>query len=188
MGKDSLPSAVSISLDTDLRTYWLKRAEQHLSDTYAGVRISKFPEDLRTYEHLLWDSCANVVIELGAQFGGSALWFRDRLHAAARYRRITAPRVIAIDADIQPAREALAATDPDGEGIVLLEGDVTDPELPARVRPLVPAGARCMVVEDSGHTYGTTLSALDGFASFVPPGGYFVVEDGCARGFLQRQV
>jgi cephalosporin hydroxylase len=35
------------------------------------------------------------------------------------------------------------------------------------------------VVEDSAHTYDTTLSALTGFARFIAPGGYFVVEDGC---------
>jgi cephalosporin hydroxylase len=36
-----------------------------------------------------------------------------------------------------------------------------------------------MVVEDSLHSRETTLAALRGFAGFVQPGGYFVVEDGC---------
>ncbi len=27
--------------------------------------------------------------------------------------------------------------------------------------------------------YDTTRAALEGFARFVPPGGFFVVEDGC---------
>src|SRR5262249_33557648 len=29
------------------------------------------------------------------------------------------------------------------------------------------------------HMYETTRAALEGFARFVPPGGFFVVEDGC---------
>ena len=37
----------------------------------------------------------------------------------------------------------------------------------------------CFVVEDSAHTYETTLAALGSFARFVPQGGFFVVEDGC---------
>jgi cephalosporin hydroxylase len=35
------------------------------------------------------------------------------------------------------------------------------------------------VVEDSAHVYATTIAALHGFARFVEPGGWFVVEDGC---------
>ncbi len=35
------------------------------------------------------------------------------------------------------------------------------------------------MVEDSAHVAATTAAALAGFARFVPPGGFFVVEDGC---------
>jgi cephalosporin hydroxylase len=180
MGDDAFPPAVAVSLDETLQTYWLDRARQHLADTYAGVRISKFPEDLRTYEHLLWSSRANVVVELGSQLGGAALWFRDRLQTMARYRRITQPLVISIDISILEAQEALAVADPEyAEAIRLVEGDVRDPDLPDRVSRLMPPGACCMVIEDSAHTYDTTSAALKGFASFVPINGYFVVEDGC---------
>jgi cephalosporin hydroxylase len=163
-----------------MRSYWLDRVGQHTQDWYAGVRISKFPEDLRVYEHLLWESRSNVVIELGTQFGGSALWFRDRLMTLANYGRIGDPTVISIDVDLGPAREGLRAADPGWERhIYLMDGDVRDSSLPERVAPLVPAGARCFVVEDTEHVYETTRAALDGFARFVPVGGFFVVEDGC---------
>ena len=179
--EEGLPTPVAISLDGDLRSYWIDRVTQHFSDTYAGVRISKFPEDLRTYEHLLWQSCADVVIELGVQFGGSTLWLRDRLDAMARYGRISGPtRVIGVDLEIAPAREALGRLHgPAMDGITLLEGDVTDPQLAARVQALVPPGARCLVIEDSGHIYDTTRAALELYSHLVPVGGYFVVEDGC---------
>jgi cephalosporin hydroxylase len=163
----------------ELREYWLARAAQHTQDSYAGVPLSKFPEDLRVYEHLLWESAANVVIELGAWCGASALWFRDRLRANASYGRIAEPLVISIDIEIAAARAHIDAVDPAHEGIVLLEGSVTDPALPERVAELVPAGARCLVVEDSAHVYETTYAALEGFHRFVGPGGFFVVEDGC---------
>jgi len=163
-----------------MRTYWLARARQHTEDWYAGVRIAKFPEDLRVYEHLLWQSRANVVIELGASFGGSALWFRDRLRMFAAYGRVSWPRVISIDLDIESARAAISAADPDFEQTIsLIGGDVLDPSLPALVAEQLPADARCFVVEDSAHTYETTAAALNGFARFTPLGGYFVIEDGC---------
>ncbi len=175
-----LPPPVTVDLDETVRDYWLRRAEQHTHDSYAGVRVSKFPEDLRVYEHLIWMTRSNVVIELGAQFGGSALWFRDRLRAAAAYGRIQRGLVIAIDTNISPARETLEAVDPNHEEDILwIEGDVRDPALPERVAAVVPVDGRCLVIEDTAHVYTTTIAALRGFARFVPVGGFFVVEDGC---------
>jgi cephalosporin hydroxylase len=177
---EALPPPVSIDLTQDLRSYWLQRAAQHTSDWYAGVPMSKFPEDLRVYEHLLWASRANVVVELGTQFGGSALWFRDRLQTLEHYGRVGQTRVISIDVSVSAAREALSAADPGYvEKIMLIEADVQDPTLPDQVARHIPPQARCLVVEDSAHVYDTTWAALTGFARFVPAGGYFVVEDGC---------
>ena len=81
--QQSPPPAVRAQLEAPLRDYWLDRVRQHMQDSYLGVPLVKFPEDLRVYEHLLWRSRTNVVIELGTFRGGSALWFRDRLRTLA---------------------------------------------------------------------------------------------------------
>ena len=110
-----------------LLEYWRGLAlAQHTSDTYAGVALAKFPEDLRVYEHLLWLQAPDTVIEVGTQFGGSALWFRDRLRILQSYGRIEcAPLVVTIDTDQARARRALRAADPRyEEQITLVEGDV----------------------------------------------------------------
>ena len=175
-----LPPPVEIALGEPVREYWLRRAIQHTSDRYAGIPMSKFPEDLRVYEHILWSMRPSVVIELGTDFGGSALWFRDRLAALRRYGGSDVVQVISIDKDLERPRAALVQADPGyADSITLVEGDVTDPNLPKQVAELLPADARCFVVEDSAHTYETTYAALEGFARFVPLGGFFVVEDGC---------
>lgn len=164
-----------------LREYWLARVQQHTSDSYAGVKLSKFPEDLRTYEHLLWADLPDTVVEIGTQAGGSALWFRDRLGTLAQYRRLRrAPRVISVDVSQAWARDELTRADPDwAASIKLVEGDVRDPATAQRVHAAVGDDARCFVIEDSAHEYETTLAALTGFSGLVPPGGFFVVEDGC---------
>jgi cephalosporin hydroxylase len=167
-------------MDEPVGELWRARMRQHTQDSYAGINISKFPEDLRVYEHLLWLDAPNVVVEIGAQFGASTLWFRDRLNTLATYGRITAPRVIAIELDIDLLRQHLEGAHPDHlDGIELIGGDVTDPELQARVDALLEPGDRCMVVEDSAHVYETTMAALAGFSHLVPAEGFFVVEDGC---------
>ena len=167
-------------LAAPLREYWLDRARMHFSDTYMGVPLTKFPEDLRVYEHLMWRARPNVVVEFGCHCGGSALWFRDRLTTLARYAAIEPPRVVSIDVYLDNARRHLALADPDyAATIALVEGDLRDPALAERVRQQLPAGARCLVVEDSAHTVETTAAVLEGFSGLVPPGGYLVVEDGC---------
>lgn len=80
-----LPPRTPLDLNSTVREYWHERASRHTQDSYAGVRMAKLPEDLRVYEHLLWLSKPNVVIEIGISRGGSALWFRDRLRALAAY-------------------------------------------------------------------------------------------------------
>ncbi len=175
-----LPSKVEFDLKSRARDFWIARASQHTTDSYAGVRMEKFPEDLRTYEHLLWQMRADVVIEIGTRFGGSALWFRDRLRTLRAYGRIAAPQVVSIDIDQKEAVAGVLAADPGyEETITFLEADVRDSALPERVARQLPQGARCLVVEDSAHVYETTYAALLGFARFVPIGGYLVVEDGC---------
>jgi cephalosporin hydroxylase len=173
------PRPTPLHLDATVREYWLGRVARHKRDSYAGVRLAKFPEDLRVYEHLVWASKPNVVIEIGTLCGGSALWFRDRLRTLAAYGEIGPPLVISIDLDVAQAREDLGTADPAyEETIALIEGDVTDGDLPSEVEALLPEGARCLVVEDSAHVFETTRAALEGFARFVPEQGFFVVEDG----------
>jgi cephalosporin hydroxylase len=177
---DNSREPIEARLNRPLREYWLERARQHTDDTYLGVGLSKFPEDLRTYEHLIWETRANAVVEIGTQFGGSALWFRDRLVSLCRYRPdLPAPVVVSIDVDVSVARRHLAAVDPDYEQTIkLLEGDVQDASIALAAQGELPEGSRCLVVDDSAHTYETTSAALRYFAGLVPVGGYFVVEDG----------
>jgi cephalosporin hydroxylase len=173
------PPPVRFELDQPPKRYWDDRVRQHTQDSYAGVALAKFPEDLRAYEHIMWATAPDAVIEIGTSFGASALWFRDRLRWLEAYGRSSGGRVISIDLDQAEARDLLAAADPRfEETITLIQGDVTDPALPELVERALPARARPLVVEDSAHVYETTMAALVGFAGFVPRGGFLVVEDG----------
>jgi cephalosporin hydroxylase len=176
---EALPPTTHVDLAEPMRGYWVRRLRHSLRDTYMGIPMQKLPEDLRVYEHLLWISRANVVIELGARKGGSTLWFRHRLDALAACGRIERPRVIAVDQRTEPAAHALGAADPSWrDSITLVTGDVGDEGVVEEVRSLVPPGSRCLVSEDTAHLYETTIAALRGFSEFVPVGGFFVVEDG----------
>lgn len=174
-----LPPTVNVDLhDGPLLDYVRARLVQVLHDSYMGVVLSKFPEDLRVYEHLMWADGPDTVIELGTFCGGSALWFRDRLVALRAYGRTQRPPlVVSVDIDQTPARNALTGPGRQ-DGVALIEGPLQDSRTIAQVAELV-RGRRCFVVEDSAHTFESTAAALEGYARFVPPGGFMVIEDGC---------
>lgn len=170
---------IETSLSMTLLEYYLDRIRTHMDETYLGLRMRKFPEDLHAYERILWEQSLDTVLELGTGHGGSALWFRDRLATLARYRDCGPIRVVSVDRDVEVARSLLAGADPDfGDTITLVESDIRDPALVDAVTGALPDGARVLVVEDSAHMYDTTLAALTNFAHLVPVGGFFVVEDG----------
>ena len=166
--------------DESLAELWRFRVDLHERDTYAGVRMAKFPEDLRTYEKILWERAPRVVVELGVHYGGSTLWLRDRLFDFQRYRSGPAPTVIAVDIDLTEARKSFYGLPPEATaGIELLEGDLRDDDVLGEVRRMVPSDAEVLVIDDAHHDATTTLAALHSLAPLVRAGGYYIVEDTC---------
>ncbi|MGB3100094.1 MAG: CmcI family methyltransferase [Solirubrobacterales bacterium] len=174
------PPAVERDLDEPFADFWRRRIDQHNDDSYAGLPLAKFPEDLRVYQHLIWESRADTVIEVGTKWGGSMLWFRDQLRAFAGYGRLgREPTVIGVDLLTSHARTLLERADPSWpEQIKLVEGDLREEETMTEIEREVDPLARCLVIEDAAHTGEVTTAALEGLAHFVPEGGFFVVEDG----------
>jgi len=149
-----------------------------MNETYMGIPLVKFPEDLMSYVHLLWKAMPNTVIELGCHAGGGALWFRDQLLLLRHYGLVQSIRVISIDITTERAKQELQKLDPGyTETITLVEGSVLDPDLSKRIEKMLTPDSIPFIVEDSAHVYDTTLASLNGFSRFVRPGGFFVVED-----------
>ena len=140
----------------------------HYYDLYKGVRILKFPEDLRMYERLIDDTKPEVIIELGVEAGGSSLWFADRLETLCG-----GGEVIGVDIDLSRGRDNLSSD----KRITLIEGDLASEDVIKAVHKAV-GGRRAMVIEDAAHTYDCTLSAMENYWDLVPVGGWFIVEDG----------
>ena len=178
---------VSVNLGDTFQDYFVSRARQHVYDSYADIPMLKLPESLRVYDHLIWQSNANVVVEIGCLYGGSTLWFRDRLESFSRYKSHREYLVIAVDSDIGLAKESIAKLGRRAfESIVFIEHDIRKQGLLDKLLEHLPKMARPLIVEDSAHTYETTLESLKQIASLVQKGGYFIVEDGYLDGPLRE--
>lgn len=152
-----------LDLDMSLRAYWHHRLRLHFEERYKGRSLVKFPEDLRTYESVIERTQPTVIVELGTNDGGSALWFADRL------RDLVGPQAFVVTVDV------VSASLPDG--ILFIHGDLRAQGVQDAVRQAV-AGRRVMVIDDSAHSDATTTGALEGYGDLVSEGCYFVVEDG----------
>lgn len=132
---------------------------------YRQVTMYKSPFDLVLYLQLIGRLRPRTVIEIGARFGGSALWFADTLTAHG-----IAPRIVSID--IKPAAEF---SDP---RILFLQGDALDLGKCLTDAVLKDLPHPWLVVEDSAHFFETTLATLHFFHPHLRKRDYIVVEDG----------
>ena len=133
-----------------------------------GVELQKCDDDLDRYAELIEISQPDLVIEAGTRQGGSALWFRD-----------LGLQVITIDRDKDAGRAARMAR-PHDWGIHYIAGDSADlsPDVITAMNAIC-AGKRVMVSLDSDHHADHVLREIKAWWSWVSPGCYLVVEDGC---------
>jgi cephalosporin hydroxylase len=161
---------IPVNFDMSYLDYYRLRLLNQIQyhDLYQGVRILKFPEDLRTYERLIDDTKPEVIVELGIESGGSSIWFADRLQTLCG-----SGEVIGVDINTNDARQNI----PSHLNVTIIDGDLTNPDIIKAVHDAV-GGRRAMVIEDAAHDYACTSSALKNYWDLVPVGGWFIVEDG----------
>jgi len=136
-----------------------------MRNSYRGIPFLKSPFDICLYMQLISRLKPLTVIEIGTKFGGSALWFADMLTVHG-----LAGRVVTVD--IKPQVQFI------DHRITVKEGDarslndaITDDFMDSLPHPW-------LVIEDSAHSFETTLAVLRYFDPRLAPGDYIVVEDG----------
>ena len=171
---------------TSVLELWHSQVIYHHQETYKGIGLAKFPQDLWSYEKLINFAAPEVILEIGINEGGFTRWLHDRLLIAQADNPQTKPHtVIGIDINIKNAAKNLSnaiSAQSKGVEIILIECDllkensleITKSEIMQRI-----GGRSLLIIEDSGHTYATTKAALDCFAELLMPGEWFVVEDTC---------
>ena len=135
----------------------------HHQITYRGIKAIKCPFDYVMYQMLIWDLKPDLILEIGTNKGGTALYFADLLDLIGK------GEIHTID----------------------IEKDQSDPILKTHPRiktfvegyqgydlSLAKGFNTILVIEDGSHTYEDTIAAVKKFAPLVSLQSYLIVEDG----------
>ncbi|MCK4547672.1 MAG: class I SAM-dependent methyltransferase [Candidatus Eisenbacteria sp.] len=137
---------------------------------YFGVPARRNPLDAWVYQEMICELRPDVIIEIGSYRGAGTLQFAHLLDVLGHGIVIGIDKNQTLTADVVRAHPR----------VTLLEGDAC--RLIDTVIRLIPLRSRCLIVEDSSHTYENTLNVLRTFSPLVSHGSYFVVEDGVGGG------
>ena len=174
----------NFSKSYSLNDLWHKQVKVHYSEKYRKTIIQKFPQDLWTYEKILWDVKPTLVFEIGVYHGGFSFWLADRLKTIRKKSIFdlffSKPCVIGIDVNANIAGSNYSNQKDIKHLIRYHNCDICDTNLIKSIaRKYIQPNDVILIIEDSAHTYDTTKSALAALSEFVTVKSYFIVEDGC---------
>ncbi len=141
-----------------------RRYRPWLDAHWLGVQTLKCPLDLWVFQEILCDCQPDVIIESGTFRGGTALFLASICDLLQHGRLIT------LDIENRSDRPAHAR-------ITYLGGSSTDAATLEKVRGLIGADERVMVILDSDHHQAHVLEELHRYSPLVSVGQYLVVED-----------
>lgn len=137
-----------------------------------GRTMQKCADDLERYDELINDTEPDVVVETGTRYGGSAMWFRDRVQ-------------MVVSVDLEPSMTQ-AMIDQHEPNTYFVQGDSTDPAIVAQVRRLIEREGtkigrtpRVLVSLDSDHHAQHVFEEIVQYGQLVTRGCHLVVEDAC---------
>jgi cephalosporin hydroxylase len=144
------------------------------NNVFLGVPLLQFPNDLMTYQRLLFDAKPDIVIETGTFRGGLTLYLAMLLENINE-RGL----VLTVDVDDAGIKDMFASSSIRASlknRIRFFGGSSTDAKIVEQVAALAK-NKRVLVILDSLHEHDHVRRELELYAGFVQPGGYIVVND-----------
>lgn len=135
----------------------------HLKVTYKGIKAIRCPFDYLIYQMIISEIKPDLIIEIGTNEGGSALYLADLMVAnniKGEIHTIDINRV---------AYENIKSN----SMIKFFSNGWEDYDI-----NLAAGFNTILVIEDAAHTYECTIGAIEKFSKVVTSGSYLIVEDG----------
>lgn len=135
----------------------------HQKVTYKGIQAIRCPFDYVIFQMIIFEVKPDLIIEIGTNQGGSALYLADLMNSYG------------IDGEIH--------------SIDINDNAVENVKSNPRIKlfttgwenydlELTKKFNKVLVIEDAAHTYECTLGAINKFAPVVSVNSYMIVEDG----------
>jgi cephalosporin hydroxylase len=137
--------------------------KRHHHYLYRGIPCRKFPTDLAIYQMLINHNKPDLIVEIGTNSAGSALYFQDILD-----KQNKGGKVHTIDI-VDMVTDRLVLENPN---IIRFFGGWENYPV-----ELLDQSKETMVIDDGSHVSDDTLAALRKFSPLVSIGQYYIVED-----------
>jgi cephalosporin hydroxylase len=147
-----------------------------ISSSWMGVPIHKCPNDLWTYQEIIYEVEPDVIVEAGTLLGGSAYYLASLCDLMGKGRVITID-IDSVEDSISKERGPVSKARPDHPRITYLRGSSTSKEVLLHVKSLIYAGDKVLVLLDSDHSKKHVLEELCAYSPLVSRGSYLIVED-----------
>lgn len=135
----------------------------HHNVTYKGIPAIKCPFDYLIYQMIIWDVKPDLILEIGTNKGGSALYLADLLELNGKGVVHTIDLPENKESNILQSHPRIK---------VYKNGFINYDTTCLSQFPIV------LIIEDGSHFYEDTFTALNKFSPFVTKGSYFIIEDG----------
>lgn len=171
-------SARKMASDADLRKKALKlliRADQFRwihQTRWMGEPILNLPQDMFALQDIIFRTKPDFIVETGVAWGGSLLFYASLLEIIGH------GRVIGVDIYIpDDLRKRLASHGAVSRRLSLVRGSSVEADTLAKIRSMVGASRKVLVILDSYHTHEHVLKELRMYAPLVGKGHYLVCCD-----------
>jgi cephalosporin hydroxylase len=135
----------------------------HHKVTYRGIKMIKNPFDYLLYQMIINEVKPDLIIEVGTNHGGTALYMSDMLDLIGK------GEIHTIDVTEHPMDERVI----NNKRIKRFLGGYQAYDLKN-----CEGYEKILVIDDGSHLYEHTLEILQKFQDVVTPDSYFIVEDG----------
>lgn len=143
----------------------------HHKVTYKGIKAIRCPFDYVIYQMIISEIKPDLVIEIGTNVGGGALYIADLMDNIGHGMLHTIDIIKQSDVILEKHSRIKLFT----------EGwDKYDLNEARDFKTI-------LVIEDASHMYGDTLNAMIKFAPLVTKGSYLIVEDGIVNELGQEK-
>ena len=175
-----------ITLDEMAFAYdvWFEENQRWQYMHWLGVKVQQDPMDAFVIQDMLWRVKPDLIIEIGTNTGGGAIFYATVMKA---YN----PNGTIVTLDVKPVSDWNEKNKGSCPGCILatehawwrdgmihfVHGRITTREIQEKIQIFVDGAKKVLVVEDASHRYPDTLENMEATYKWVSPGSYLLVQD-----------